>query len=226
MPSQTLTIIADDQNLQARLAHRLRSSGMEVTTVAVWDNRPASNGEASAIVLTDESIVDDDALKFYQQLREKSGSVLLVAGRLDAPPSNGASSISSLTTTRQSAGGRACLELLLDAITALVRQTRGMSGETDRLAYRGLELERERLQGRIDGRPLCLTPTEFRILWMLTKRPGHVADRECLLRACRKNGARSRTVDAHVRTIRHKLRPRDNFIETIRGVGYRLNSDE
>ncbi|MGB5220844.1 MAG: response regulator transcription factor [Polyangiales bacterium] len=80
-----------------------------------------------------------------------------------------------------------------------------------------------------NGEPLRLTTVEFRLLEHLARNSGQVQDRRELLarvwRWCDTVGdgaAVSRTVDTHVKRLREKLGPASRFIETIRGVGYRL----
>lgn len=76
-------------------------------------------------------------------------------------------------------------------------------------------------------RPLGLSPTEFRLLWILAATPGRVCTRQELSERALKSGGESdlRTVDAHVKNLRRKLDPDgppDACIETIFAVGYRL----
>ncbi|MEM8610187.1 MAG: response regulator transcription factor [Myxococcota bacterium] len=79
------------------------------------------------------------------------------------------------------------------------------------------------------GESLRLTSIEFRLLEHLARNAGRVQDRRELLqrvwRWCDEDPERtggSRTVDTHVKRLREKLGSASNFIETIRGVGYRL----
>lgn len=79
------------------------------------------------------------------------------------------------------------------------------------------------------GEPVRLTSVEFRLLEHLARNRGRVQDRQELLarvwRWCEATDDRaavSRTVDTHVKRLRGKLGPASDFIETIRGVGYRL----
>jgi DNA-binding response OmpR family regulator len=90
-----------------------------------------------------------------------------------------------------------------------------------------LELDRDRHEVRIDGRPITLTPVEFRMLTALLEADGRVLSRERLLDVIYGDeglDVLDRTIDVHVRRLRDKLgddpeRPR--FIATVRGVGYR-----
>ncbi|MDA1193763.1 MAG: response regulator transcription factor [Planctomycetota bacterium] len=77
----------------------------------------------------------------------------------------------------------------------------------------------------IDGVSVAFTATEFRLLHFLASRPGRVYERDTLLRRVLGDDAIrvDRNIDVHVRSIRKKLGPHRDIIETIRGVGYRFS---
>jgi two-component system phosphate regulon response regulator PhoB len=76
----------------------------------------------------------------------------------------------------------------------------------------------------LDGRPLDLTPAEFRLLRHLAAHPGRVFTRSQLLRAMAGEDAFlvDRNVDVRINTLRRKLGRYRDWIETVRGVGYRF----
>jgi len=82
----------------------------------------------------------------------------------------------------------------------------------------------------VSGQPVDLTPTEFRFLETLMTTPGRAFTRGELLEAVQGVAfeAYERTVDVHVKNLRRKIEPdpvRPRYIFTVRGVGYRLNSE-
>jgi two-component system alkaline phosphatase synthesis response regulator PhoP len=76
----------------------------------------------------------------------------------------------------------------------------------------------------VKGQEVELTFTEFRLLENLAKRPGAVFSRNQLLDALGTDESMvyDRTVDAHVKSLRRKLGRAKDYIETVRGVGYRF----
>jgi two-component system phosphate regulon response regulator PhoB len=76
----------------------------------------------------------------------------------------------------------------------------------------------------VKGREVELTATEFRLLECLARRPGAVFSRNQLLDAAGADGSMvyDRTVDAHIKSLRRKLGSAKDYIETVRGVGYRF----
>ncbi|MDQ6627831.1 MAG: two-component system response regulator CreB [Pseudomonadota bacterium] len=93
-----------------------------------------------------------------------------------------------------------------------------------------LSVDESRMQARYFGRLLELSRYEFHLLKTLAARPGHVYSRDALLERVWGNDSESmdRTVDAHVKTLRAKMKgvaPNDEPIRTHRGSGYSFAED-
>jgi two-component system response regulator CpxR len=89
-----------------------------------------------------------------------------------------------------------------------------------------LEIDAAAREARRGVERLAVTRTEFDLLVTLASSPGHVMTRQAL--AERVFGGlyeeSDRTIDSHIRNLRHKLGPRPGggeYVETVRGVGYR-----
>ena len=90
-----------------------------------------------------------------------------------------------------------------------------------------LHINPREVQAYVDGENVGLTPTEFRLLYVLALDRGRVVTRDELLQRIwgRREGHRDRTVDVFVRKLRDKIdrrAPRHTFIQTRYGVGYSL----
>lgn len=105
-----------------------------------------------------------------------------------------------------------------------------------RMSKEGKEESRELAVGRIvlneelhavtlAGEALDLTATEFKLLKLLMERKGRVQTRENLLVNVWNydTDTETRTVDTHIRRLREKLGSEAGLVETVRGVGYRMN---
>ena len=85
-------------------------------------------------------------------------------------------------------------------------------------------VDRTRHKVTVDGRPLNLTRSEFRLLHTLIRQPGRVFQRSELVEAAlaEDTTAMERTIDVHIRALRGKLGSKADVIETVRGIGYRF----
>jgi DNA-binding response OmpR family regulator len=110
---------------------------------------------------------------------------------------------------------------LMARVRALLRRT----PDEDVLESGPLVHDRTRHEVRVEGAPVELTPTEFRLLEAFLASPARTFTREELVaRACTADSeAMARTVDAHVVKLRRKLGPSGARIATVFGVGYRLD---
>jgi len=114
-------------------------------------------------------------------------------------------------------------------IRALLRRARPAASGHAQLVFGDLEIVPEEGKVLVDGRPVAVTKTEFRLLLELAHDPGAVVSRERLLETVWGYGyfGDSRLVDVHVRRLRTKIE-RDpaepRHVVTVRGMGYRLES--
>ena len=92
------------------------------------------------------------------------------------------------------------------------------------LKLKGLVLDEGQHTVTIDGQRIVLTFKEYELLRLFLSHPGMAFSREQLLQTVWNTdyAVETRTVDMHIRTLRQKLGEYGRYIETIRGVGYRL----
>ncbi|HVT74147.1 MAG TPA: response regulator [Lacunisphaera sp.] len=115
-------------------------------------------------------------------------------------------------------------ELVLRAESILRRVAAPKEPAPARLQIGDILLDSEMHRVTVHGAPLELTATEFKLLRLMMERQGRVQTREHLLLNVWNYSTEieTRTVDTHVRRLREKLGPEAGWIETIRGVGYRI----
>ncbi len=117
---------------------------------------------------------------------------------------------------------------LLARVRALVR--RGGAGRTELLKYGPLELDRLKHKVRIDGKNVDLTPKEFHLLQHFLLHPEEVVRRTELLEKVwdMHFDPESNVVDVHVGNLRRKLKTAAGreFLQTVRGVGFRLQDPD
>lgn len=92
------------------------------------------------------------------------------------------------------------------------------------LAGGKLVIDPEKYEVQISGKPLELSLTEFKILELLTSRPGRVFSRDQILDRLwgQEKVVIPRTVDVHIRHLREKLGELSGLIQSVRGIGYKF----
>lgn len=113
-------------------------------------------------------------------------------------------------------------ELLL-RVQAILKRAEAPPGAVD-FSHGPFRFDKTALRFYLDNEPSELTSTEFKLLLYLCERAGKTQDRNDLLRVVwgYSDAAQSRTLDTHMKRLRQKLGPHGGWIETVRGVGYRI----
>lgn len=115
-------------------------------------------------------------------------------------------------------------ELVLRVESVLRRASAPPAPAAQRLAIGQITLDSDTHRVTVQGHAVDLTATEFKLLRLLMERQGRVQTREHLLLNVWNYATEieTRTVDTHIRRLREKLGDEAGWIETIRGVGYRI----
>jgi two-component system phosphate regulon response regulator PhoB len=116
------------------------------------------------------------------------------------------------------------VKVLMQRVKALQRRHEATADTANVLEHLGVRIDRVRHQAYVENQEVELTPTEFRLLECLLRQPGRAFARSQLMDAAIGEGALvlERTIDVHVKTLRRKLGPAGEQIETVRGLGYRF----
>ena len=113
------------------------------------------------------------------------------------------------------------LAVLTARVRALFRRSEVDPEAAEILRSGPLELDSGRHEVRVNGEVVLFTHTEYRILWYLVKKPGRVRSRGDILQSIDEASVLERTVDVHIASLRRKLGAAGDWLETVRGVGYR-----
>ena len=111
---------------------------------------------------------------------------------------------------------------MVSRVKAVLRRTQPK--QTALLKMDGLTLDENQHTVTIDGQRVVLTYKEYELLRLFLSHPGMAFSRDQLLQTVWNTdcAVETRTVDMHIRTLRQKIGAYGQYIETIRGVGYRL----
>jgi two-component system, OmpR family, response regulator RegX3 len=213
-----LLVVEDDEAIAVPLVRGLERSGYEVTRVAT--GREALDVNGVDLVLLDLGLPDLDGYEVCRRLRAASSVPIIVV------------------TARGDEGDRVLgLELGADdyvvkpfGIRELVARVRAVSRRAvvepagpQRVG--ALEIDRRTRRVSVAGRELALAPKEYELLALLADDAGAVVSRNQIMEEVWDPHwyGPTKTLDVHVASLRRKLGdPR--WIETVRGVGFRLGT--
>jgi two-component system catabolic regulation response regulator CreB len=232
MAAQIL-IVEDEPGIADTLTYALRTDGFDplwCATAAAALERVAQPGPGPALVILDVGLPDLNGFELFKRLRDHTDvPVIFLTARGDEIDRVVGLELGADDYVAKPFSPR---ELVARVRTILRRAGRAPAPPAAAAppAPGAFELDEGRRLIRYYGRALELSRYEYGLLRTLVQRPGHVYTRERLLQLVWDDGADSfdRTVDAHVKTLRAKLKavaPALEPIRTHRGSGYALAED-
>lgn len=117
---------------------------------------------------------------------------------------------------------------LVARVKAILRRARWETDKNVLIIGHDFKLDFNRYEAFLKGKRVDLTLTEFKILQLLTKRPGWVYSRSQILDYLWGNDkiVIERTIDVHIKNLRDKIGDYNVYIKNIRGVGYKFELSE
>lgn len=217
-------LVEDDESIRELVLYALASSGYEARGFeradAFWE---ACEASAPSLVLLDIMLPGDDGLAILRRMKESVRTadipvIMLTARATEYDKVKGLDSGADDYITKPFG-----VMELLSRIRAVLRRA-GSGEEPAALCYGGICLDPGRRAVIAAGQPVTLTYKEFELLAFLLKNQGLVLTREKIME--RVWGfdyeGESRTVDMHIKSLRHKLGACGEAIRTVRGVGYKI----
>lgn len=114
--------------------------------------------------------------------------------------------------------------VLMSRIRAILRRDSSIAAPKSTIEIHGMQIFKDEYMVRKDGKDMTLPRKEFELLFFLASKPGKVFRREELLEKIWGDVyVVDRTIDVHIRKLREKIG--DNYIITIKGVGYKFLSN-
>ncbi len=224
-------VVEDEPDIAALIAYQLTREGFRVETIG--------NGTEALVAIDKEA---PDLVVLDRMLPGLSGDEVIQ--RLRDDPETLSIPVLMLTAKREQEDRIEGLELGADdyltkpfsprelvlRVQAVLRRAQDAGTASGGRVLRAGPLRMDLASHRVllEGRELILTPTEFRLLESLMERRGRTQSRKQLLERVWSyesgisDRVQTRTVDMHVRRLRSKLGRVGQWIETVRGFGYRL----
>lgn len=214
-----ILVVEDEPDIQELLANYLRNDGYEV--ILAGDGIEALDqfrAYPPDLVLLDIMLPKIDGFGVCELIRRESAVPVIMLTALDgeAQQLKGFDlQIDDYVTKPFS------MPVLLRKIAAVLRRAGGYA-EPELMRYKALSLDADSRECRENGQPIDLTQREFDLLRELIQSPGRVLTREILLGRLWGYDflGDERIVDSHIKNLRKKLS--GDYIETVRGVGYRV----
>ncbi|MCC8246251.1 response regulator transcription factor [Saccharothrix luteola] len=221
----TLLVVDDEATVRELLSATLRFAGFRVTSAATGaEALAAATAEAPDLVLLDVMLPDVDGFEVVRRLRERRAEghrgpvpvLFLTARDRQSDKVTGLSLGADDYVTKPFD-----LEELIARIRAILRRTSGHQAGV--LTVGALALDAEGHQVTRAGRPVRVSPTEFRLLRYLMENAGRVVSKAQILdRVWRYDfGGDAGIVDTYISYLRRKVDVEDpKLIHTVHGVGY------
>ena len=225
MPKKIL-IIEDDRSLAGVMEYNFANAGYDV--FCAHDGQDGVNQARSKhpdLILLDLMIPVLDGVEVCKLLRADSATretpIVMVTAKSEETDQLIGYSVGADDYIVKPFSVRVLLEKVK---TLLRRRERMQGGGTDIVSSSGVVVDRGRHRVTLNGQPIELTPSEFRLLDTLIRNPGRAYDRAELIDSAL--GADTlvleRTIDVHIRSLRKKLGTHSELIQTVRGIGYRF----
>jgi len=229
MPKSKILVIEDDRAISEILVYNLDKAGYEVS-LAIDGRDGVSQAQLKLpdIILLDVMLPIIDGVEVCRRLRSKpetAGSIIIM---LTAKTEESDQLIGFSVGADDYVTKPFSVRVLMERIKALQRRkTAKADDESDTVTRAGITLDRRRYRVSVDGLPVELTKSEFRLLDTLIRQPGRAFDRTELIDSALGEDTLvlERTIDVHIRALRKKIGPNADAIETVRGVGYRFRED-
>lgn len=229
MDERTVAVVDDEKDILELLTHHLKRTGFRVRSFLNGkDFLSYIQGAVPDFVILDIMLPGVDGLEIAKILKRASRTASVPILMLTAKG----------TETDIVVG----LELgaddymvkpfspteLMARVKTILRRRGEPAADAASVTVGPISIDSERYEVTVEGEKLALTTTEFKILEALLKSPGKVFTRDSLIKLKRLWGDEKliydRTIDVHIKNLREKLGGAGKMIETIRGVGYKLQA--
>jgi two-component system phosphate regulon response regulator PhoB len=224
-PSRTVLVVEDEEDIATLLEHVLAKDGYRVLVSRdgrqALESIPQIQPDLVILDLMLPEVSGFDVLKILNQRGPAARpKVMILSARTEEIDRVLGFELGADDYVTKPFSPR---EVVLRARALLRRDARSQQEET--VVRSGpIEIDTDNHQVRVDGRPITLTLTEFHLLTDLVRAKGRVRTREALLSEIwgYDSDVMSRTVDTHIRRLRNKLGSAEEWLSTVRGVGYRI----
>ena len=216
--------VEDDDNIRDLVIYTLETTGLKAKGFAEGaEFMEALAFDTPELILLDIMLPGEDGLAILRKLKNSSKTkdipvIMVTAKGTEYDKVIGLDSGADDYVTKPFG-----MMELVSRIKAVLRRS-GQTADKADLEVDGVKMNVKKHEVTVDGQAVTLTLKEYELLERLMRNRNIVLTRDQLLEDIwgYDFDGETRTVDVHVRTLRHKLGEKGAIIETVRGVGYRI----
>ena len=225
--ASTILVVEDETDVREMVADNFRVGGYAVSEAgSVAEALTVLSHGLPALILLDWMLPDASGIEFLRRLRREESTRELPVIMLTARGEE-ADRIRGLNVGADDYLAKPFSLRELEARVKAVLRRAKVGDSATTISLGGLEIDTERHRVVANSVSIKMGPTEFRLLHFLMSNPERVFSRTQLLDNAwgRDVYIEERTVDVHVRRLRKRLEPEgmDDYVQTVRGVGYRFS---
>jgi two-component system alkaline phosphatase synthesis response regulator PhoP len=225
MANERILIVDDEEDILELVRYNLDKNGYKVITATSGEQAIIeAGGKTPDLIILDLMLPDIDGLEVCRKLKsdvktERIPIIMLSAKGEETDIVTGLELGADDYVTKPFSP-----KVLIARIRRLLHRTVSRDLERPPVKIRDLTINPARREVLARGKSVTLTFTEFNILYALARRPGLVFTRYQIIDAIHGDDylVTDRAVDVQIVSLRRKLGPCGNYIETVRGVGYRF----
>lgn len=223
-----ILIVEDDPSIQEILHDFIQEAGYDITIASDGVEALTKFSESHFdLILLDIMLPKIDGYSVSEVIRKKSDIPIIMLTALDSEEAQirGLDLMVDDYITKPFS-----LPILIRKIAILLRRSnvqKKVQETSEIIHYQNITLDVDAYKAYINNTLIELTPREFEILQELVTHPGKILSRQYLLSKIWKYDyfGDERVIDTHIKNLRKKLNNAD-YIETIRGVGYRIDKED
>ncbi len=226
MSRQSVLVVEDEEDIMEVIRFNLEKEGYEVNQALSGEKAlQVIENNLPSLVLLDLMLPGINGLDlcriFKQNDRTKAIPVIMLTAK-----SEDADIVAGLEMGAEDYITKPFSPRVLVARVRMIlrRRESGVKDDSSVIQVEGMQIHPGRHEVTMGDNVVDLTPSEFRILHYLARRPGWVYSRDQIIDAIRGHGyvVTDRAIDVQVVGLRKKLGDYGKLIETVRGIGYRF----
>ena len=220
-------LLEDDDSIRKLVLYGLDSQGFQAKGFALpsefWR---AMDAEMPELVLLDIMLPEEDGLSILRKLRARPAAQplpIILRTAINSEYDLGM----GLDHGADAFRSKPCARLeLIARIRAVLRRAEPAQASGD-FSLGLLFVSPDRHEVKVGGKDVTLTNKEFELLCLLLRNKGIVLTRATLMDRVWgfESERENRTLDVHIRTLRVKLGEAGSYIETVRGIGYKIGGE-